>query len=184
MRVNSMGYKEEIEPISCLAPRTELSEAPHLGVHLGVQHKEISVAFSTQPDPPYDCSQGGTGLCCLLTGQPLEANRTNWRKRPPSTCARGGRTADTRQWCFFDPPLVVEKSQPSREQFPAFLMTKRVYPSQPWDLWGMEIAQGHQQEQQEAKTFPKQVPLEQTANRALLSSGFWLLQGENHCQVL
>lgn len=39
------GHKEEMEPLSCLAPRTELSEARHLGVLLGVQLKDISVVF-------------------------------------------------------------------------------------------------------------------------------------------
>lgn len=78
-------------------------------------------------------------------------------------------------------PLVFEQSQPSREQYLAFLMTRGGHPFKPWHLWSIEIVEGHQQERQQAKTLPKQVPLEQTANRALLSSGFWLLQGENHC---
>lgn len=39
------GHKEEMEPLSRLAPQTELSEARHLGVLLVVQLKEISIVF-------------------------------------------------------------------------------------------------------------------------------------------
>lgn len=39
------GHKEEMEPVSRLAPQTKLSEARHLGVPLGVQLKEISAVF-------------------------------------------------------------------------------------------------------------------------------------------
>lgn len=75
-----MGHKEKIQPISYLAPRTELSaERNILGVILRVKKntKKSVLRLKVASYPYYDWQLGLNVLCCLLTGQPLELNRTS-----------------------------------------------------------------------------------------------------------
>lgn len=183
-----MGHKEETESISCLVPRTELSAVQCLvEFSLVFNTKKSVLHFKPKFDPHCNYSQDGTVLSCFHTGQPLEPNRTHSDEKglPPSTCAHGGRMADTGECCFFDLPLLLlcclKNQSPPGSNTQVFLWQEKsihfsLAISGAWRLLGGTSRQDNKQRQ-----LPKQVPLEQTANRALLSSGFWLLHGENHC---
>lgn len=93
--------------------------------------------------------------------------------------------ADTGEWCFFDLSLsrlwCLNNHSPLGSNTQPFLWLEESIHLSLGISGAWRLLRGTNRKDNKQRHFPKQVPLEQTANRALLSSGFWLLQGENHC---